>query len=198
MYWKSGTLSDYIEFDHCQLNIISLLTLLIFSVVWQLPALWPHYLILVSLELITNSKQDQQLWSENKGNKLNRLIWQELLLYGFESLWSLQERFGQRKAICRQMRLCSNCKSHKRSEKADQGSWWKKMEKRQAGNIELGKVQGIWNLRGGVQVRWWKRELLEYLENTEYDLKNASFLCSMGECRMSTVRWWSTSAGPWS
>lgn len=30
-----------------------------------------------------------------KGNQLNRFIWQEIMLYGFESLWSLWELFGQ-------------------------------------------------------------------------------------------------------
>lgn len=41
------------------------------------------------------------------------------------------------------MRLCSNCKSHKRSEKKQtkEAGGGKKWRERQAGNIELGKVR---------------------------------------------------------
>lgn len=85
--------------------------------------------------------------------------------------------------------------SHKRSEKKQT----KEAGEKNGGNgreYRARESQGIWNLRGG-ECRWGdERETLEYLErHREYDLKNASFLCSMGECRISTVMMVIISAG---
>lgn len=58
-----------------------------------------------------------------KGNKLNRLIWQELLLYGFESLWSLRELFGQDEGHMPDKWTVPRATHTRGLKRADKGGW---------------------------------------------------------------------------
>ena len=84
-----------------------------------------------------------------KGNKLNRLIWQELLLYGFESLWSLRELFGQEEGhmpdkwtLFQEQLTQEVCKEQTKEAGEKNGGNSREHRDRES--------QGIWNLGGGM------------------------------------------------